>query len=65
MTSLWVVVACGISVDWGRNEALTFAVSGTLANCSDVKCKAIPLQAWAGREGSRGLRLPNFKTIGT
>jgi len=27
--------------------------------------KAIPLQAWTGPEGSRRLRLPNFKTIGT
>jgi len=29
------------------------------------KCKAIPLRAWTGPEGSRGLRLPDFKTIGT
>jgi len=28
-------------------------------------CKAIPLQAWAGPEGSRRMRLPDFKTIGT
>jgi hypothetical protein len=27
--------------------------------------KAIPLQAWTGREGSRRLRLPDFKTIST
>jgi len=27
--------------------------------------KAIPLQAWTGLEGSRTLRLPDFKTIGT
>jgi hypothetical protein len=27
--------------------------------------KAIPLQAWAGPEGSRKLRLPDFRTIGT
>ena len=26
-----------------------------------VKGKAIPLQAWTGPEGSRRLRLPNFK----
>jgi len=25
----------------------------------------IPLQAWTGPEGSRMLRLPDFKTIGT
>jgi hypothetical protein len=26
---------------------------------------AIPLQAWTSPEGSRSLRLPDFKTIGT
>jgi len=26
------------------------------------KCKATPLQAWTGPEGSRSLRLPDFKT---
>ena len=30
-----------------------------------VKGKAIPLQAWTGPEGSRRLRLPDFKTVGT
>jgi hypothetical protein len=29
------------------------------------KVKAIPLQAWTDPEGSRRLRLPDFKTIGT
>jgi hypothetical protein len=29
------------------------------------KGKAISLQAWTGPEGSRRLRLPDFKTIGT
>jgi hypothetical protein len=29
------------------------------------KGKAIPLQAWTGPKGSRRLRLPDFKTIGT
>jgi hypothetical protein len=29
------------------------------------RSKAIPLQALTGREGSRRLRLPDFKTIGT
>jgi len=27
--------------------------------------KAIPLQAWTGPEGSRRLKLPHFKTVGT
>jgi len=30
-----------------------------------VKSKAVPLQAWTGPEGSRKLRFPDFKTIGT
>jgi hypothetical protein len=30
-----------------------------------VKGKAIPLQAWAGLEGSRRMRLPDFMTVGT
>jgi len=30
-----------------------------------IKVTAIPLQAWTGPEGSRSLRLPDFKTIGT
>jgi hypothetical protein len=29
------------------------------------KSKAIPLQAWTGPEGSRKVRLPDFKTNGT
>jgi len=29
------------------------------------KGKAIPLQAWTGLEGSRRLKLPDFKTVGT
>jgi len=29
------------------------------------KGKAIPLQAWTGPEGSRRLRLPDFKKINT
>jgi len=30
-----------------------------------TKCKAVPLRDWTGPEGSRRLRLPDFKTIGT
>jgi len=30
-----------------------------------IKGKAIPLQAWTGPEGSRRLRLPDFKTVST
>jgi hypothetical protein len=35
-----------------------------IALAGGVKGKAIPLQAWTGSEGSRRLRLPDFKTIG-
>jgi hypothetical protein len=30
-----------------------------------VNGKAMPLQAWTSPEGSRKLRLPDFKTVGT
>jgi len=30
-----------------------------------LKCKAIPLQALTGPEGSGRERLPDFKTVGT
>jgi len=36
-----------------------------LTEMSKGKGKAIPLQAWTGPEGSRRLRLPDFKTTGT
>ena len=36
-----------------------------LREMSKGKGKAIPLQAWTGPQGSRRLRLPDFKTIGT
>jgi len=31
----------------------------------EKKVKAIPLQAWTGIEGSRRVRFPDFKTMGT
>jgi hypothetical protein len=31
----------------------------------EIMQKPIPLEAWIGPEGSRRLRLPDFKTIGT
>jgi len=38
---------------------------GILVAQYEVKGKAIPLQAWTDPEGSRRLRLPDFKTFGT
>jgi hypothetical protein len=39
----------------------------TLSSYIQVKAKgkAIPLQAWTGPEGSRRLRFPDIKTLGT
>jgi hypothetical protein len=37
----------------------------SIVGTSEGKGKAIPLQAWTGPEGSRKLRLPDFKTIDT
>ena len=36
-----------------------------LTEMSKGKGKAIPLQAWTGPEGSKRLRLPDFKKIDT
>jgi len=38
--------------------------SKELRDASECK-EAIPLEAWTVPEGSRRLRLPDFKTIGT
>jgi hypothetical protein len=46
-------------LEYRRTGLLTFLIRGT------VKDKAIPLQAWTGPKGSRKLKLPNFKIIGT
>jgi hypothetical protein len=40
-------------------------LSGAVYVDGQGKGKAIPLQAWTGLEGSRRLKLPDFKTIGT
>jgi len=34
-------------------------------NAMNVRDKATPLQAWTDPDGSRRLRLPDLKTIGT
>jgi hypothetical protein len=42
-----------------------FGGDNSLPNYVSLKGKAIPLQAWTGPEGSRRLKLPDFKTVGT
>jgi hypothetical protein len=66
------LVSCISSVVQGEtstpnyDSALHIAIEVTREQIiADVKGKAIPLQAWTGPQGSRKLRFPNFKTIGT
>jgi hypothetical protein len=47
------------------SSATTAKISAFLYFMVKDKGKAIPLQAWTGPEGSRRLRLRDFKTIGT
>jgi hypothetical protein len=57
----------GISCQMRTWKKRIFILSACVTNvpkCA-VKCKAIPLQAWRGPEGSRRLRLPDLKTIST
>jgi hypothetical protein len=41
-----------------------FTAANAVKVTINVRAKAIPLETWTGLEGSRRLRLPNFKTIG-
>ena len=47
------------------NDGVNFNEKFLMLKYLGCKAKAIPLQAWTGPEGSRRLRLPDFKTIGT
>ena len=51
---------CLLFVCQSHHSSFNFIVSTDTS-----KGKAIPLQAWTGPEGSRRLRLPDFKTIST
>ena len=53
-----------VPIPIGRLACKNF-VTNVRAAHSEQKDKAIPLQAWTGPEGSRRLRFPDFKTIGT
>jgi len=64
-----VIVACNVT----RNEICSseilvidlLALESRWLRTFVVKGKAIPSQAWTGREGFRMLRLPDFKIVGT
>jgi hypothetical protein len=42
-----------------------FLEQNNLYHLITIEGKAIPLLAWTGPEGSRGLRLPDLKTVST
>ena len=46
----------------GRNKLENLSLDRIILKC---KGKEIPLQAWTGPEGSRKLRFPDFKTVGS
>jgi hypothetical protein len=69
-------VRCDSYVHWqlaiNISEELFFPFSGHKIKplkekkcTTQVKVKAIPLESWTGPEGSRKLRLSDFKIIGT
>jgi len=53
------------NLEYGACSANSIHVIWDPIRLTNVKGKAIPLQAWTDPEGSRRVRLPDFKTIGT
>jgi len=58
-------LTCGIKKSHTRTNQVNRVDISYSRNVFVPKCKTMPLQAWTGPEGSRRLRLPDFKTIGT
>ena len=56
--------SCVLQTNTTQYKKKTVCVGCTEITLVMCKSKAIPLQAWTGPEGSRRLRLPDFKTIG-
>ena len=49
----------------GFDPRIVQPVASRYTDCATPEGKAIPIHPWTGPEGSRGFRLPDFKTIGT
>jgi len=49
---------------WLRHCATNRKVARSIPD-GKIKGETIPLQSWAGSEGSRRFRLPDFMTLGT
>jgi len=60
-------ICASIGISWGDFYLYLYIKSNSCTICVfvNIKGKAIPLQAWTGPEGSRRLRFPDFRTIGT
>jgi hypothetical protein len=54
-----------VGVIWDGIISKTLLVEENIRIFTKGKAKATPVQAWTVPEGSRRLRLPDFKTIGT
>ena len=55
----------GVSDSTAVRQLIVLLRAHTIIIIIIINGKAIPVQARTGPEGSRRLRLPNFKTIGT
>jgi len=53
--------ACWITKATNTHSEYTILIA-SVANASQIKGKAVPLQAWTVPEGSRKLRFPDFVT---
>ena len=68
--SCTIITEFGFFLNWGNYLESTWNVCrcrnyGLVITLTNTIKKALPLQAWKGPEGSKRLRLPDFKTIGT
>jgi CobQ-like glutamine amidotransferase family enzyme len=57
------VVIASFHCDNHSGRTMALGLTQPLKEMSKGKGNAIALQAWTGPEGSRWLRLPDFKTI--
>jgi hypothetical protein len=63
--AVWFVMCCIVATTTRHLLGMLRQVTNIILSQLHIKGKAIPLQALRGPEGSRRLRLPDFKTIGT
>ena len=62
---LYIIYSCGDKTSGEIYRVVQKSVDRLPYTTISCKGNAIPLQAWTGPEGSRRLRIPDFKTIGT